>query len=447
MELKKVAIIGRPNVGKSTFFNALVGKKTAIVSSIAGMTRDRNIKFGRISNLSFEIIDTAGVDCVTNSPLAAYMNEQSMKAIQDADVILFMTDAKENNLHAEMQIADWIKNTFNKINKNKPVILLANKSDTVSQENYELPLLGFGDPIYLSSVNKIGFSELYAKLLEHISSSESVKPQEETHMKLAVLGRPNVGKSTLINQILGEDRLITSSIAGTTRDSITTSITFDNRRIELIDTAGSRKNKKANSREEALAVKDTNKSVESANVIVLVIDSTAPFETRDLQLASYVIEQGKGLIIALNKCDLVKGTIAEFVRKCKNALGAKLTNHSEILPISAKSGKNVKTLLKKTLHIYDQWNTNISTKKLNDWLRATVSMNMPSTIDKKCPKLSFIKQVSSRPPSFVIFGTKIDLLKQSYAKFLENTLRKDFLLENVPIRFCIKYKNNPFKKK
>lgn len=444
--LPKIAIIGRPNVGKSTLFNMFTGKKCAIVSEISGMTRDRNIQSGKLFDLQFDVIDTAGVVPHATDQISLAMNAQSYTAIEEAELILFIVDAKSNNLNAEERVAEWIRQVFKTLKKNKPIILIANKSDAVKYENYELSSLGFGEAIYLSAAHKIGLDDLYNQLQEYMPQVSELSSQNDTNIKVAILGRPNVGKSTLVNCILGENRLITSDISGTTRDSISVKFKYKQNIIEFVDTAGSRKNKKANSEEEVLSLKHTKVAVESANIVVLVIDSQFPFDTRDLQLINYVIEQGRGLIIVINKCDLIKkALIKNFLKECIQKIGKQISESYEVIAISAITGENIKQLLSTILSVYTTWNKVITTNKLNRWLAEAVTVFPPSTIDKKCPKLSFIKQVSSRPPSFLITGTKIDLLEKHYEKYLENNIRKKFDLYSTPLRLAFKYKKNPFK--
>lgn len=444
MNLKKIAIIGRPNVGKSAIFNLLTSKKNAIVSDMPGMTRDRNLGVANLLGLRFNIIDTAGVDTDSKDQMALLMNKQSFNAVCEADVVLFVIDSSAV-IHEEIEIADWLRNTMAKVGQ-RPVLLIANKSDNKRYANHEFFSLGFGDPIYMSAVHKLGIDSLYYKLSELIEPAEAEEPVNA--IRVAVLGRPNVGKSTLFNCILGEERAITSDVAGTTRDAISSFITHDGVRIELIDTAGSRKNKSANSYAESLSVKITDASVAKAHVVVLVVDASSPFDVRDLQLANHVIDEGRALIIALNKCDLIKrNEWNSFVENCKQKLGRKLSESYKVVRISAIKNQNVDGLLDAVIDSYKEWNTFVSVNALNNWIRKAVTSRPPSTIDKRCPKLSFIKQVSSRPPSFVVFGTKVSVMEKSYIRYLENSLRREFVLPYTPIRISVKQKDNPFKVK
>lgn len=443
---KKVSIIGRPNVGKSTLFNLLVGKKSAIVSEIPGMTRDRNVRIGRISDIVFELIDTAGVDVGAKTEMSRQMNEQSAAAVLESDVVLFTVDTSEDTTLPDSLVAEWIRTTFKEIGATRPVILLANKVDRAIQNSDTLEKLGFGRPIEMSSIHKYGLSELRDALAVHIPASPIDEIKEpKPAIRIAILGRPNVGKSTLINTILGEKRLITTDIAGTTRDAIATYTRYNGIELEIIDTAGSRKNKNANSIEESLSLKSTKTAVELANVVILVVDSGQPFEVRDIQLAGYVIKEGRGLIIALNKCDLLPhGKWESFIAKCRSKLPEKLNNSYKIIPISATKNQNVGELLKSAIRMYDRWKTVIDTKSLNKWLEAATAANPSSSVESRVAKFSFIRQISSRPPSFIIFGTRILALASNYVRYLENSLREHFGLKYIPIRILVKQKKNPF---
>lgn len=443
MNLKKIAIIGRPNVGKSAIFNLLTSTRNAIVSDMPGMTRDRNLGVGNLLGLRFNIIDTAGVDVASRDQMALLMNKQSFNAVCEADVVLFVIDSSAV-IHEEMEIADWLRKTMAKVGQ-RPVLLIANKSDNKRYANHEFFSLGFGDPIYMSAKHKLGLDGLYYQLTDLIEPLDDITTPEDA-VRVAVLGRPNVGKSTLFNCILGEERAITSDVAGTTRDAISSFITHDGVRIELIDTAGSRKNKSANSYAESLSVKITGASVAKAHVVVLVVDASSPFDVRDLQLANHVIDEGRALIIALNKCDLIKrNEWNSFVENCKQKLGRKLSESYNVVRISAIKNQNVDELLDAVIASYQEWNTFVSVNALNNWIRKAVTARPPSTIDKRCPKLSFIKQVSSRPPSFVVFGTKVSVIEKSYIRYLENSLRREFALPYTPVRISVKQKDNPFK--
>lgn len=448
--VKKIAIIGRPNVGKSTLFNSLVGKKCAIVSDISGMTRDRNVMHAYIAGMRFDVIDTAGVVIPEDSDISSLMNKQSLKAISDADIIFFTVDVKNWNFNIEFEVANWIRVAFKKLQKQKPVVVVANKSESLNFGNDEIIKLGFGNPIYISSAHKIGFAEIYNTLSElfyDLSSNNEQADLKNPDIKLAIIGRPNAGKSTLINKILNEDRLVTSSIAGTTRDSIKSYFTFKNYNIEIVDTAGNRKNKKANSMEEKLSVASGERAIRESNIAILVIDTNTPFEVRDLQLANFAISEGKGLIIALNKCDLFDVTnLNKIVKNSTEHLDIKLANSYMIIPISGLTGKNINMLLSEVIRIYLKWNKDIPTKKLNNWLMKISKEKKQSEVVEKCPKLSFIRQVSSRPPSFLISGTRINMLQNNYIKYLEKNFRATFNMDYIPIRMVFKYKANPYKK-
>lgn len=452
--LKKIALIGRSNVGKSTIFNKLTKTLDAIVNKEAGITRDRKEGVADLSDISFILIDTAGVDVDTKNDIAIQMNEQSMEAIKDANLVFFVLNSKDYNIDEEKKIADFIRSSFKKIKKNKPVILIANKSENLRDELFEFNTIGFGDVTYISAEHNIGFSDLYNRISEYFDKSvykaknyQNNKAQNNK-IKLAIVGRPNVGKSTFINSIVKENRVITSDKAGTTTDAIPVSFVYNGKKIEIIDTAGKRKNTNISDNKEKMFVEASERAIKDAHVVVLVVDACIPFEKQDLLIADSAVKEGKGIIIALNKWDLIDDEVKpKFLSIIKDKIGDKLANIYKIVPISAKDSFNVDKVIEGALSIYDMWNKKIITNKLNIWLNLAVNDNPPKSIYAGIrPRLNFIKQVGIKPPTFTIFGSRVSNISADYVRYLENSLKTRFHLENVPVRILFRQKNNPYNK-
>ena len=452
--IKKIALIGRANVGKSTIFNRLSKNASAIVSSIAGITRDRNETIAELSDLSFKLIDTAGVDVETKDIISNQMNKQSLEAIRDANLIFFVISAKDANLIEEKKVAEFIRRAFKETKKNKPVILVANKSENVVNENFEFESLGFGPATYVSAEHNIGFADLYTRILKYFerdlrNKNQNLQTDEEDlkKIRIAIAGRPNVGKSTLINSLLKEERLITSDIAGTTTDSVTIDFKFEDQEFQIIDTAGQRKSTKISSETEKLFVAAGDRSVNSAHIVILVIDANAPFEKQDLVIANNAMNEGKCVIVALNKWDLIeKDEQAKLLTNLIDKIGDRLAKIFKIIPISALNGLNVDKLMTESIKMYNTWNKKLITNKLNLWLNLTINHNQPKPVGNQTPKLQFVKQVGTRPISIAIFGSRMDLVQESYLRYLESSLRTRFKLDYVPIRIFLRQKDNPFAK-
>lgn len=475
--MKKIALVGRANVGKSTIFNRLTGSNAAIVDKKAGITRDRKEGLAEISDIKFTLIDTAGIEVDEKSPFAKVMNAQSAIAIYEADILFFVVSAKENSFHEDTEVAEFIRKIFKENKITKPVILVANKSENVIHEIQELRSLGFGEPAYVSAEHNVGFTELYTlikEFFENDEENESVRMEEENMIKnngingnviqdendsnekvidtrtirIAVVGRPNVGKSTLVNTLIGDNRLITSDIAGTTTDSVHIQFKFNDRNIEIVDTAGKRKNMKIINPEEKLFVEASEQAIRDSHVTILVIDANSPFEKQDLLIADAAIDEGKCVIVALNKWDLIpENEQAKFLGVIRDKIGDRLSKIFKIIPISALRNINVEKLINESISVYSIWNKKITTNKLNLWLNLSINANAPAIVNGKTPKLNFVKQVGTRPPSFAIFGSRVELISDSYIRYLSNSLAKKFKMENVPIRIFLRQKDNPYNNK
>jgi len=470
--IKKIALIGRANVGKSTIFNRLTGSNAAIVDKKAGITRDRKEGVGEISDIKFKLIDTAGIEVDESSPFAKEMNTQSAVAIREADILFFVVSARERTFHEDRDVAEFIRQIFKEEQFTKPVVLVANKSENINYDVDELMTLGFGEPSYVSAEHNVGFADVYTKIeeyfreniMEDTEENKSVEENndilfdsvaEEEHfsvdtriLKIAVVGRPNVGKSTLVNALIGEDRLITSNIAGTTTDSVNIQFHFKNRSIEIVDTAGKRKNMRISNPEEKLFVEASDRAINDSHVVILVIDAESPFEKQDLLIADIAINEGKGVIVALNKWDLIPSDEqARFLTVIRDKIGDRLSKIFKIIPISALKNQNIEKLMDEAIVVYGLWNRKITTNKLNLWLNLTVNAKPPAIVNGKSPKLNFVKQVGTRPPSFTIFGSRVELVQESYLRYLSNSLARKFKLENIPLRIFLRQKDNPYHNK
>ncbi|MBP6985677.1 MAG: ribosome biogenesis GTPase Der [Alphaproteobacteria bacterium] len=445
--IKKVAIVGRPNVGKSTLFNRLVGKRLALVHDLPGVTRDRREHPARLADLRFNIIDTAGLDDGEEDELSIAIRNQTQRVFKDCDVLLFVVDAITGITPLDEHYADMVRRM------NKPIIVLVNKAERGQIHNVigEAAALGLGDAIAISAEHGEGLVDLYQALLpllgeESFDTGEKIAfDDERAPLQLAIVGRPNVGKSTLINKLIKEDRLLTADMPGVTRDSITIDWEYNGRRMKLIDTAGIRKRSNVVSQLEKLSVQDALHSVDFAHVVVLVLDHETPLSKQDAIIANKVIDEGRVLIIAINKWDLIPEK-EEYLKEVQYKLGHILPQIKGVpcIPISAKMGKNLPKLLDEVFNMYDLWNQRIPTAKLNKWLEETIAFHPPPIAGRSRIKFKYMTQVKTRPPTFVIFVSKPTEVPDSYMRYLQNVLRNDFDLPGVPLRIMVKSQENPY---
>jgi GTPase len=447
-----IAIIGRPNVGKSTLFNRLVGQKLALVDDLPGVTRDRREGEARLGDLEFTIVDTAGLDEGAKGSLTARMQEQTEAAIKLADALMFVIDARAGLTPADRAFADVARRA------DKPVLLLANKSegkhgDAGAMESYAL---GLGDPIPISAEHGEGLGELYDALrplmpapheeeeaADEESDEEGASPTRP--IRVAIVGRPNAGKSTLINHLLGEERLLTSPEAGTTRDAIAVEIEWKGRTFRVFDTAGLRRRSRIEEKLEKLSVADALRAVRFAEVVVLMMDAQHRFEEQDMRIADLVEREGRALVIAVNKWDLIGGKPSQISALRGEAdHGLPQVKGVAIVAVSGLMGEGIDRLMEAIVQAYAVWNKRASTASLNRWFEQAVDANPPPAVSGRRLKLNYITQTKARPPSFVLFCSRADAVPQSYLRYLINSLREAFDLPGTPIRITLREKANPF---
>jgi GTP-binding protein len=445
-----VAIVGRPNVGKSTLFNRLIGQRLALVDDRPGVTRDRREGEARIGDLSFTLIDTAGFENATAETLEGRMRQQTEAAIESADICLFMIDARVGVTPADEEFAAIVRTS------GKPVILIANKSEGRAAEGgfYEAYELGLGDPIALSAEHAIGLGELYDALArfepDEIDDGEIDDGFEAGRdvlkpLQVAIVGRPNAGKSTLINRLIGEERLLTGPEAGITRDSIAVNFTWHEQEFRLFDTAGMRRKAKVNDKLEKLSVGDALRAVRFAEVVVLLMDVTAPLEKQDLQIADLVASEGRALVLALNKWDLVEdrqARLAELHADLEETL--QQVRGVPMIPISGKTGDGLDKLMQTIVDIHATWNQRISTAALNRWLSDVSQRHPPPAVAGRRIRMKYLTQSKTRPPTFFLSCSRPESVPDAYRRYLLNGLRETFKLFGVPIRLMLRSGENPY---
>ncbi len=431
-----VAVVGRPNVGKSTLFNALAGEKISIVKDTPGITRDRIYADVSWLDMNFTLIDTGGIEPESHDIILSQMREQAQIAIDTADVIIFMVDVKQGLVDTDAKVADMLRRS------RKPVVLTVNKVDNFQKympDVYEFYNLGIGEPFPVSSVNKLGFGELLDEVSSHFDKEMAKEEEEDDRVKVAIVGKPNVGKSSIINRLIGENRLIVSDIAGTTRDAVDTQITHQGKEYVFIDTAGLRRKNKIKEELERYMIIRTVSAVERADIAVLVIDAVEGVTEQDAKIAGIAHERGKAMIIAVNKWDAIEKdnkTVKQFTQKVKQVLS--FAPYAEITFVSAVTGQR----LFKMYELIDIVNENhamrVATGVLNEILAEAVALQQPPSDKGKRLRLYYITQVSVKPPTFVIFVNDKNLMHFSYTRYIENQIREAFGFRGTPLKFIIR---------
>jgi len=444
-----VAIVGRPNVGKSTLFNRLVGRRLALVDDRPGVTRDRREGEAKLGDLSFKVIDTAGLEDAERQTLSARIQAQTAAAMAQADAVLFLVDAREAATPADRAFADLIRRS------GKPTILVANKSEGRTGElgALEAYALGLGEPVAISAEHGEGLASLYGALraalpaaTEPSEDATAPPPSAETEpIRIAVVGRPNTGKSTLINRLIGEERLLTGPEAGITRDAIAVDLDWRGRPFRIHDTAGLRRRSRIEEKLEKLSVADALNAIRFAEVVVVLTDSQAPFEEQDIRIADLVEREGRAIVVAVNKWDLIErepGALtrlrAEVDRLLPQVKGV------PVVALSARTGDGLDRLMAAVEESYVSWNRRVPTAALNRFLAQTVSAHPPPAIKGRALRLDYITQPKARPPSFVLFSARAQALPEMYRRYLINGLRESFELPGTPIRLTLRAKQNPY---
>ena len=442
-----VAIIGRPNVGKSTLFNRLARKRLALVDDQPGLTRDRREAEAELGACAVTLIDTAGLE-PGDTGLTARMRQQTEAAIAQADIVVFLIDARAGVVAADEIFADLVRGS------GKQVILAANKCEGRAAEPglYEAYSLGLGEPLPISAEHDIGIGDL-AETIEQscraqhepAGQAEALAPEPPHPLRIAIVGRPNVGKSTLVNALLGEERMITGPEAGITRDAVASSLQWEGRPLLLFDTAGLRRKMRVEERAEKLSVGDALKAIRFAEVVVLLLDAEHPFEKQDLQIADLIAQEGRALVIAVNKWDIVRDhqkRLASLRETCQRLLPQ--VKGVALIPVSALTRRGLDKLIEAILGADELWNRRLPTHALNQWLQAAVDAHPPPAVSGRRIKLRYITQANARPPTFVLFCSRPKALPESYSRYLVNALRESFDMPGVPIRLNLRKGDNPY---
>ena len=438
-----VAILGRPNVGKSTLFNRLVGRRLALVDDTPGLTRDRREGEGRIADLGFRVIDTAGLEEAAPASLEGRMRAHTERALAAADVALLVIDAREGVTEADRHFAGWLRRS------GKPVVLVANKTEGRATlpgvgEAYRL---GLGDPVPISAEHGEGLAELYERLKPFAAdqSFDTAPVEHEKPLQLAIVGRPNVGKSTLANRLIGEDRLLTGPEAGITRDAIAVDWVWRERLIRLVDTAGLRRRPRVEGKLEELSVGDALRTIRFAEAVILVLDALQPFERQDLTITRLVADEGRALVLAASKWDAVAEPAAALQRLRDRALiSLPQLQGVALVPVSGLTGLGIDALMTSVFAADEVWNRRVTTPDLNRWLAAVQERHPPPLVAGRRLRLRYVTQVNTRPPSFALFASKPGELPVSYRRYLVNALRQDFDLPGTPIRMMLRKGKNPY---
>ena len=439
-----VAIVGRPNVGKSTLFNRLVGRRVAIVAETPGVTRDRRGGEGRIGPLRFRVTDTAGLEVAAPDTLGGRMMEQPQRALDEADVALLLVDGRAGITAADEHFADQLRRT------GTPIILVVNKCEgsAASAGIAESHALGMGEPVAISAEHNEGMADLYEALVP-FSGEVAPATGDDTDklLRLAIVGRPNVGKSTLLNRLVGDERMITGPEAGITRDSVAVEWSFNDRRVELVDTAGLRRRTRVYENIEKLSSEDTHTSLGRAEVVVLLFDATEPPAKQDFSIANRLAEEGRAPVLVLNKWDLVAepdGILRDMRARLVDSLPQ--LKGVPLVTCSALTGKGCEQIMRAVLNVYDRWNIRIASAALNRWLADAIEIHPPPLAAGRRVRLRYVTQVKARPPTFVAFVNRPNALPDSYRRYLVNGLRDAFGLEGVPIRLYLRKGKNPYTK-
>jgi GTP-binding protein len=443
-----IAIVGRPNVGKSTLFNRLVGRRLALVDDRPGVTRDRREGEGKLGDLSFRVIDTAGLEDAERESLSARMQAQTATAMAQSDAVLFVVDARAGATPADRAFADLVRKS------GKPTVLVANKSEGRAGEAgaLEAYALGLGEPVLISAEHGEGLAGLYDALRAALPDATALEREEasaaepsEKPIRLAIVGRPNTGKSTLINRLLGEERLLTGPEAGITRDAIAVDLDWRGRRLRIHDTAGLRRRSRIEEKLEKLSVADAINAIRFAEVVIVLIDAQTPFEEQDIRIADLVEREGRAIVIGLNKWDMIE-PVPGALSRARSEIDRVLPQIKgvPVVALSARTGEGLDRLMAAVIESHAVWNRRVPTAALNRFLAEAVAAHAPPAAHGRRSRLDYITQPKARPPSFVLFSSRAYALPETYRRYLVNGLRENFALPGTPIRLTVRAKPNPY---